>query len=604
MCGFSGFYHLSQAYLVDSKQLLQDTVALIQHRGPDDEGLYLDLEAKFACGHRRLATQDLTETGHQPMLSNDERYVLVFNGELYHIDSLRDDLKKLGVQFRGTSDTEVLLNGLIQWGPEILLPQLRGMFAFAFFDRQENRLILGRDPYGIKPLSYAWLDETLWFGSDIRSLNALPNFQKRINQKALDVFLNLHFIPAPMTIFEGVHKLPISSYAIVKNDQMTLYNYAHSVHKNLPLKSVLQDAVKGAMIADVEVGVFLSGGIDSSLVAALAKEASPNRLKSFTIGFTEAEFDESEHAKAVAQYLDLDHHEIKVSAADAMKHLEATLEAFDEPFADVSMIPTFIVSKIAREHVKVVLSGDGGDEAFMGYNRYVWTKGMAGKLMGLPKPLRYILANILGVSEPVLRHIIKVPQLREKLQKFLSTLRTPDDFSMYLSLLAGKSVRKHLIARPDFQAATLSEMLNYFDREIYLPDDILVKSDRASMAHGLEVRVPLLDPTVFEYGQQMSLDDKISGGVGKLPLRQVLAEYLPEHLWQRPKMGFALPIATWLRGEWKDWALAALNDDTHALPISQKEIMAAWQKFIFGDDALAHHIFALICAKKFLARVA
>lgn len=574
MCGIAGILRVDGAPA--GADLLGAMTSAIAHRGPDGDGFFCD--GSVGLGHRRLAIIDLA-TGDQPMATEDGSVVLVFNGEIYNFRELRRELEGRGATFRTTSDTEVILQAYEAWGVDCL-PRLRGMFAFALWDRPRRRLFLARDRVGIKPLVYAWDGRRLLFGSEIKALLEDSGLPREIDWQALRDFLTLHYIPGPRTIFQAIRKLPPASYLL-----LDLGRGEPEVHRYWDLRFApdprpseaewldglrwhLTDAVRSHLVSDVPIGAFLSGGVDSSTVVALMAQATEGRVRTFSIGFDDADFDELRHARDVARRYDTQHFEyvVKPNALDTLPRLAWQ---FDEPFADSSALPTYYVSKITREHVTVALSGDGGDENFVGYTRYARASRLHEQLDGVPavlaRPLLRLAARLLpaGVrgqgyldmlgAEPVDRYFkLMAYQRSETLRSLLSPAArehvepvvTPDLFRRLAA--EGRA--------PDYVSA-----LQYLDIHCYLPEDILTKVDRTSMAVSLETRVPLLDHVLMEYVATMPTALKFKEGAGKVILKRAMAGDLPAGILERRKMGFGLPIASWFRGELTDYVRDVLD---------------------------------------------
>ena len=606
MCGIAGFWRLGVP--PDGATLATMTDA-IRQRGPDADGHWLDANNGVGLGHRRLAILDLTPAGAQPMLSHCGRYVIAFNGEVYNFLALREELEQTGVApaWRGHSDTEVMLAAIAAWGLEAALKKFVGMFAFALWDRETRTLSLARDRLGEKPLYYGWQGDTFLFGSELKALKAHPAFRAEIDRDALTLFLRHNAIPAPYSIYQGIYKLPPGSYwqcALTPSPspacgrgEIKTYWSARSVVETgqrnpfqgsegeavAELERMLGQAVDGQMVADVPLGAFLSGGIDSSAVVALMQAHSARPVKTFTIGFNEAGYNEAEHAHAVARHLRTEHTDLYVAPRDAMDVIPHLAEIYDEPFADSSQIPTFLVSRLARSHVTVSLSGDGGDELFGGYNRYFWARNLWRKLGWMPCPLRAALAGVLTALPPVawnaafqklgrwLPARLRYASPGDKLHKAAEILAVRSPEEIYLGLvshwknpaqLVPGSVEPLTLLTDLGQQADLPNFehrMMYLDMVTYLPDDILAKVDRAAMAVSLETRVPLLDHRVVEFAWTLPLDMKIRHGQGKWLLRQVLYRHVPQSLMERPKMGFGVPIDHWLRGPLKPWAEALIE---------------------------------------------
>ncbi|HQS83663.1 MAG: asparagine synthase (glutamine-hydrolyzing) [Alphaproteobacteria bacterium 16-39-46] len=608
MCGFTGFWSRSPL----AKESLEKTAALMAHeisfRGPNSTGFWTDERNGLVFAHLRLAIIDLNDTGNQPMVSASKRFVISYNGEVYNYGILRKELEERGVSFKGSSDTEVMLAAIEAWGLEDALSKFIGMFAFALWDTQDQRLFLVRDRLGVKPLYYGIINNVLFFGSQPRSFMPHPLWKSTLNQNALSDYFVYSYVPGTESIFQGLQKVApghiVSIDASFTPKISCYWNLTEKYHHGLknPLKLsetntidhlevLLKDAVKLRMISDVPLGAFLSGGIDSSLVVALMQKQSINAIKTFSIGFSEDTFNEAPFAKKIAEHLGTDHFEYILREKDALEIIPNLPEFYDEPFADSSQIPTFLVSKMAREHVTVSLSGDGGDEFFCGYTRYGVGNSLKNLLRFFPVSLRPTLSALLRVAaKPHLEKLVQIfssqTHLSHKLNKLSDLIMMQSPFEIYHSLLIHFSPKEaELITghRASFSeslkkifssAQNFTEAMQLTDISLYLPDDILTKVDRASMAHSLEAREPLLDHRIAEFSFALPLSFKLKQNQGKWILRQVLKRYVPESYFDRPKQGFGLPIDQWLRGDLKDWAnellsLTALKDSglSNALPI-------------------------------------
>jgi asparagine synthase (glutamine-hydrolysing) len=640
MCGITGFFDNTQSTSADS---LARTVTRmsdrIRHRGPDDSGAWVDAEAGIALGFRRLAILDLSPTGHQPMQSADERFVMVFNGEIYNFASLRDELASLGHSFRGTSDTEIMLAAIRQWGLLPAVQRFNGMFAFALWDKREHTLSLVRDRLGIKPLYYGWAGKTLLFGSELKTLRAHPDFQGEINRDALTLFLRHNYIPAPHTIYRGYSKLLPASILTIQPDRQpgeetakiywsardTVVNglaqpFAGDENEAIDtLENLLTDSIGLRMIADVPLGAFLSGGVDSSTVVALMQKQSSRPVRTFTIGFNEAGFDEAQHAKAVARHLGTDHTELYVTPEEARAVIPRLPSLYDEPFADSSQIPTFLVSELARRHVTVSLSGDGGDELFGGYNRYFWTMRLWNSIGWLPASLRHTVARGMTLFTPEtwskLLGRSNYPNPGDKVHKLSEIMAAPNPEAIFLDLVShwkkpeevvinGSEPATPLTDRAQWiNARTLAERMMFLDLVTYLPDDILAKVDRASMGTSLEARAPFLDDhETVEFAWKLPLNLKIRNGQGKWILRQVLYRHVPREMIERPKMGFGVPIDSWLRGPLKEWSETLLDESRlkregyfNPAPIRQK-----WQEHLSGARNWQYYLWDILMFQAWL----
>ncbi len=589
MCGITGVFSIARGGpAADPKAMAARMADTLAHRGPDGADAWGDAAAGVGLGHRRLAIIDLTPTGAQPMHSADGRYVMVYNGEVYNFRELRRELEPLGHAFRGTSDTEVMLAAIAQWGLEKAVTRFVGMFAFALFDRKERVLHLVRDRLGIKPLYWSANDGLMLVGSELRALMAHPSFRAEIDREAVAAFLRYSYVPAPSTIFRGVQKLPPGSILTVKHGgapTITPYWRLSEVITRAPrrdmavdeaaaaLDELLRDAVRGRMIADVPLGAFLSGGTDSATVVALMQACAQRPVRTFTIGFLEPAYDEAPYARDIAARLGTEHTEITLGADDAQSLVGNIADWFDEPFADSSQLPTYLVSRMTRRHVTVALSGDGGDELFGGYPKYDMLDTTWRRFGRLPHGLRALAGRSLGrVPEKMLAAgagIVLDPgraeRIGEKSRRFAAALAAPTGDAAAAELNAVGAVPDGLVpgARgavplqrlpglagvlPDLASRMQAEdMLNY------LPDDILAKVDRCSMAVSLETRVPLIDHRVVEF--VWSLPRAIRRGDGpKALLKSVLARHLPLALVDRPKRGFSVPLGQWLAGPLRGWA--------------------------------------------------
>ena len=603
MCGIVGFLGSSGVGDEALAGLAEKMSACLAHRGPDDRGTWVDDRVGLGFGHRRLSILDLSPAGHQPMLSHCGRYVLTFNGEIYNYLDLRRELEASGAvkSWRGSSDTEVILAAITNWGIGATLERMTGMFALAVWDRAESTLHIARDRLGEKPLYYGWLAGSFVFASELKALRVHPRWQGRIDRGALSLFLRHGYVPAPFSISQGISKLVPGTYLSVRRDgtrRETTYWSAREVAEQgaadpfagteaeavEELERLLFGAVGRQMVADVPLGAFLSGGVDSSTVVALMQAQSSQPVQTFTIGFREESHNEAEHAKAVARHLGTDHTELYVTAAEARNTVPRLPELYDEPFSDASQIPTFLVAQLARRKVTVSLSGDGGDELFGGYNRYFIGRGVWNKLGWLPPSVRRVAASAITTASPAQWQSVLAPFARlspdhlryakpgEKLHKLASVLAAgePDDIYRGLTsqwkdpasvVLFGSEPATMVTDRSRWaRLSDFTQRMMFLDLTSYLPDDILVKVDRAAMAVSLETRVPLLDPEVVRFAWRVPLSMKLRDGQGKWLLRQVLYRHVPRELIERPKSGFDVPIGDWLRGPLRDWAESLLDE--------------------------------------------
>jgi asparagine synthase (glutamine-hydrolysing) len=606
MCGITGIWDPGQKNDRDGLRAAATAMAdTLVHRGPDDSGVWVDADAGVALAHRRLSIIDLSPEGHQPMMSASGRYVIIFNGEIYNYRALRPELEKRGHRFRGHSDTEIMLAAISEYGVERALSMFNGMFAFALWDSKDRVLYLARDRLGEKPLYYGNAGKALVFASELKALRACAGFASEIDRDVLALYVRHNYVPGPYSIYRGVRKLTPGTYlklgangldavaitavpieywsARIAADRGVSRPFAGSEEDALrEADRLLKDAVRSRMEADVPLGAFLSGGIDSSTVVALMQSQSTQPVRTFTIGFAEPGYDEAAKARGVANHLRTSHTELRVTPREAQMVIPSLSRMYDEPFADSSQIPTFLVSRLARQHVTVSLSGDGGDELFGGYNRYFWGRTLWNRMGGVPAGVREAgAAAIRSIpphawdrafdwASPFLLKRMRQPNPGHKLHKIagMMSARTPED--MYLRLvsywqpddvvLRGVPLPTALTDGVQGEPSEFFQRMMLLDTLTYLPDDILVKLDRASMAVGLESRVPLLDHRVVEFAWTLPAALKVRGTEGKRLLRKVLHGYIPQRLVDQPKMGFGIPIGAWIRNELRDWAEDLLDE--------------------------------------------
>ena len=617
MCGIAGFLELERRPGTQELEAIAGAMAAkLAHRGPDARGIFVDADAGIGFGHTRLSIIDLSPAGAQPMTSSCGRYVITYNGEIYSSDELKPELEALGHRFRGHSDTEVIIEAIAEWGLRATVERLIGMFAFAVWDRKDRRLSLVRDRLGIKPLYWGRQNGRIVFASELKAFEVLPNWRPELNHDALVSYLRFAYVPSPHSIYRGINKLaPGHGVTIEADSKAETWAYwrlgdVAERGKRAPLdvsdeeaanafEALLGDAVQRRLVSDVPLGAFLSGGIDSSTVAAMMRVRSNAAVRTYSIGFAEKGYDEAPHAKSVARYLGTEHTELYVSPREAHDAIPELPRIYDEPFADSSQVPTYLLSKLTREHVTVALSGDGGDELFAGYTRHRFARPLA----CLPETLGRGLACGLSLAGPSLwdRVFSLLPARRrpslagDKMLKTASMLREGGK-GAYRSLVSAWD-RPESIAKlgresrgPIFDpavAAALPDALDrmqYLDTLTYLPDDILTKVDRASMAVALEVRVPILDHRVVEFSWRLPQRFKMRRGRGKWLLRQVLYRHVPKQLVERPKSGFAIPIASWLRGPLKPWAAELLSEKrlVEGGLFDPAPILARWREHLDG----------------------
>ncbi|HEU4684009.1 MAG TPA: asparagine synthase (glutamine-hydrolyzing) [Nitrospira sp.] len=638
MCGIVGLWADDRLELRDRVSRM---VGAIRYRGPDDCGIWCDPSVGLGLGHARLSILDLSPEGHQPMISASGRYVMTYNGEVYNFAELRKDLERGGPRFRGHSDTEVMLAAIEAWGLDRALEKFVGMFAFGLWDRESRLLHLVRDRMGIKPLYYGWVGDTFCFGSELKALRQTSSSNPPLNREALTSYVRTGYVPAPFSIYRDIYKLPGGTVLTIHEDlararsrfsadpdgegepfKPVRYWSARAIAEanhgtpSLPdegeaineLESLLREAIRLRMVADVPLGAFLSGGIDSSLVVALMQSQSSRPVKTFTIGFHEAPYNEAPYAKAVARHLGTDHVEEYVTADQAMAAIPRIPDVYDEPFGDSSQIPTMLLSHLARQHVTVALSGDGGDELFAGYHRYFVGRRLWRRMKVFPAPIREVLAQAIRAVPPagwsklfhVFRHIL--PEMQnpgDKLHKLAEVLAVSTPDSMYVGLVSQWKDPALLMINGTESKTVLTDVPNWprvddftmrmmiLDLLTYLPDDILTKVDRASMAVSLEARVPLLDHRLVEFAWRIPLSMKIKrDGEGKWMLRQILYRHVPKALVERPKMGFGIPIDCWLRGPLREWAEDLLSErrlreEGYFYPVP---IRTKWTEHLSGEQ--------------------
>jgi asparagine synthase (glutamine-hydrolysing) len=637
MCGIVGFFDGDAASegsaLAARAQRMAETLT---HRGPDDQGVWTDPRVGLALGHRRLSIVDLSPEGHQPMVSADERWVITYNGEIYNYLELRDELAARRYPFRGHSDTEVMLAAFQEWGVERAVERFNGMFAFAAWNRSERLLYLVRDRLGEKPLYYGWQGQTFLFGSELKALRAHPAFRAAISPNVLALYLRHNYVPAPHSIYQGIYKLPPASVLVLhpgsRGDEAPRAYWkmaevlAASEHQVLDvsdeeaierLDAELRDAVRLRMHADVPVGAFLSGGVDSSTVVALMQQQSSRPVETFTIGSTVEAKDEAVPAAAVARHLGTSHSELYVTPEEARDVIPLLPRLYDEPFADSSEIPTFLVSRLARTKVTVSLSGDGGDEIFAGYERYANVESTWKLVERLPSAGRRWAGDVLrGILERVgggpgvarNRVIGRVARIAE----LLSLKSSADCYTSAVSgwkhptavVLGSEEPRGSLgLAQEIDTERSFLERMQAWDMLSYLPDDILVKLDRASMGVSLESRIPLLDHRLIELAWRLPERFKVRGRTTKWILRQVLYRYVPPALIERPKRGFGIPVSAWIRGPLREWAEDLLSEGSLKRQgfFNARWIVEAFRQHTVGSHELDTELWTILMFQAWLA---
>ncbi|MGP6419899.1 asparagine synthase (glutamine-hydrolyzing) [Pseudomonas putida] len=640
MCGIAGFWHPNSQGRYDGAAALTRMNNTILHRGPDDAGAWNNGAGLF-LGHRRLAIVDLSSAGHQPMTSPTGRYVIVFNGEIYNFQALRKSLDALHTSplpWRGHSDTEVMLAAFEHWGITETLRQMVGMFAIAVWDRSRETLTLARDRIGEKPLYYGVKNGALLFASELQALNAHPSFDAQVSRDSLALLLKFAYVPAPHSIYDGVHKLPPGTWIEIDRDAVENGMLGEpQKYWELPaqtgaplsdadaidqLHELMRTTIRDQMVADVPLGAFLSGGIDSTLIVSLMQSLSTQKVKTFTIGFDNPGYNEAEHAKAVARHLGTDHTELYVTGADALNVVPKLPDIYGEPFADSSQIPTYLVSQLARSHVTVSLSGDAGDELFGGYNRYQFLPKVWQKLNRIPGPVRKLASrmietaspnrwdNIASGLNPFIPANLRVRLPGDKLHKLAGVMRHDTASEMYNHVVSqwqnasdvviGSSLSP--IAR--FESGDFASWMMRQDTLTYLPDDILAKVDRAAMAVSLETRVPFLDHRIVEFASTLPMSLKIRDGNTKWILRQLLYQYVPRELIERPKMGFGIPLHDWLRGPLRDWAESLLDPQRLAREgyFIPEAIRAVWERHLRGQGNFQQQLWPVLMFQAWLDR--
>ena len=633
MCGIAGYYCRKGI----DQDVLDRMGKLLLHRGPDDNDTWKN--DSFGFAHTRLSILDLSKNGRQPMESSSGRYIIIFNGEIYNHLEIR---KSINAKWRGHSDTETILESIESHGIEKTLKDIEGMFAFVLFDKNNKTLTLARDPIGQKPLYYGWLNDYFIFASELKAFKAITDLNLTINRKSLSIFIKSGYIPAPNSIYNNIYKLNPGYFAVIKpsdSKHLNLNKYydlkkvvssrnidsyiGDSTEQGSRLKRVLIDSIKRQQISDVPIGSFLSGGIDSSLISCLMQEVSASKIDTFTIGFEDKKFDESDYAKSIASIIGSKHNELIISHQDVQNVIPLVPQIYDEPFSDSSQLVTYLISKFAIRDVKVTLSGDGGDELFGGYNRYIW----ASRILSVPYPIRnklsYLLNLIsynmlskfenLSISTGIIKNQL---QLSDKVNKLSYLINKKDFFDLYQNLLFNyiDNLEDDVILESSKEVDTISshelphnlddinEKMMYYDSLIYLPDDILCKVDRASMSVGLETRVPFLDKEVIKFAWSLPVSQKIYKGKTKNILRNLLEEYIPKKLIERPKMGFSVPLASWLRGPLKDYANEKINSAINHKDqyFDSKKVAKKWEEHKSGKRNWHYFIWNVIVFQSWL----
>ena len=642
MCGFVGLFGFNEL----SIEILKKMGSSMNHRGPDDNDIFIDHSKKIAFAHQRLSILDLSKAGHQPMKSRSGRYIIVFNGEFYnHLDIRKYIETKFinqNIKWKGYSDTETLIECIDLLGVDETLQKVEGMFSFALFDNSNGILTLARDRMGEKPLYYGYNNGLFYFGSELKSFKSNPNFKPKIDQNSLSCLIKYNFIPAPLSIYENIFKLSpgktislnLNSNELIEKSYWNIYEKINLEQKNISdsdyinnLNNLLKKTVAKQMISDVPIGSFLSGGIDSSTITALMQENSIKKIQSFTIGFDDFDYNEAIHAKKIANSIGTDHNELYLSSKDAINVIPNLSSVYDEPFADSSQIPTYLVSKMAKNKITVALTGDGGDELFGGYNRYVLGKRMWAKISHFPYEIRKIFSKLISSVSPesynlFFNNFFKLlpitstyNNLGDKLHKGSRVMLAKNSEELYEYFISHWMDVNEVVRNYDNRSLTnisfnkeidsndLIFKMMLTDLTTYLPDDILCKVDRASMANSLETRLPMLDHNVVELALQIPMNLKLKNKVGKWILREILYKYVPKDLVERPKMGFGIPLASWLRGPLKDWAgdLLSQNAIKNQNYLEYGPIEQCWKEHLSGKHNWSTSLWSILMFQEWLS---
>jgi asparagine synthase (glutamine-hydrolysing) len=642
MCGFFGILGAKNIERND----IFNSIDSIKHRGPDDLGIWIDNNDKISLSHARLSIQDLSPLGHQPMFSSDKRYAIVFNGEIYNFLSIKQKLEQEFnfTNWKSKSDTEVFLEAISFFGIRKTIDKLNGMFSFALWDSLNKTLTLGRDRMGEKPLYYGWLNNEFLFGSDLMSFNKYKNFNKEIDRDSLSLFMRYSYIPAPFSIYKNIYKLKPGHLLTVslKNKNSEIYNYwdqssviNDSINSTFfgdsdsvvsTFENLLNNSVKNKLIADVPIGAFLSGGIDSSLIVSIMQSQSSKPINTFTIGFDDIKYNEAIHAKAVAKHLGTIHNELYVTSTDLLDLVPDLCSIFSEPFADSSQLPSILVSKLAKKSVTVSLTGDGGDELFCGYRTYTNAAKLENLRNFIPYFLRSNIATLLksdstqyalGVIENIFKNVdlnkshLIYPQKFLKLAELLESKSKDNLYKSLISrwnepslLVLNSKESDIILSNNNFSELNFIDFMMAIDTLMYLPDNNLCKVDRSSMSASLETRVPLLDHEIVKFACSLPLKYKLRNGVTKWPLRQVLYKHVPKDLIERPKMGFSVPLASWLRGPLREWADELLNESNLVKQgyLNSTIIRKKWDEHLSGKYNWQYEIWNVLIFQSWLQK--
>lgn len=646
MCGIVGLLDPQKGSVDELVQVVMRMADTLVHRGPDDEGHWTESEGTISLGMRRLAVVDLTPSGRQPMISSDGRWVLVFNGEIYNYRDLRKKLCSEGALFRGDSDTEVLLMSVQQWGLEKALEALEGMFAIGLWDRRRCELHLVRDRFGEKPLYYGWVGGRLAFASELKAIASIPGFNANLDRDAIAIYLRRSCIPAPHTVYQGLYKLlpghmvtfpgntrpgsmrvPEPYWSALAEIESAKLNILSGSPKELTdeLEETLSRSVASRMIADVPVGAFLSGGVDSSLIAALMQKQSIKPIETFTVGYADRRYDESPGAAAVANYLGTNHSTLHVSDRDIAQVIPLLAGIWDEPFGDPSQVPVLLLSRFARSAVTVSLSGDGGDELFAGYNRHAWLEKLWKRSGAIPPSFRRAIGSGLSNISPGLvnraAHMtrflpvkFRIRQPSNKLMKLAKVMSSSSPEEAYYSLVSNWNTTSSIVigtsnrydnnsdGRQWQSLSDITEVMLWLDLVTYLPDDILTKLDRAAMGVSLETRVPFLDRDVFRLAWRLPMQMKLRDGTTKWILREVLHRHVPAALVNRPKSGFDLPLDDWLRGSLRPWAEDLLSEShlQNQGIMDPSPVRSAWKLHLSGRHDFGYELWDVLMLQSWM----
>ncbi len=637
MCGIVGIFDRFNNFSTDElNSTVKSMSKRIKHRGPDSTGLWFNAPNGISIGHERLSIIDLSDRGAQPMLSGNQKYIIAYNGEIYNNSDLRAELSNYDIKFKGSSDTETLLEAINLWGLEKTLKKLIGMFAFALWDNKNRTLQLVRDRVGIKPLYWGSFGKIIAFSSEIQSFEEIPRIELSINREALKSLLKYNYISSPLSIYNNIYKLDPGSILTIDHSgkkQITKFwdindlpYLTHSdkdpIQVQEEIERLILDSIKRRMISDVPLGAFLSGGIDSSLVVALMQKESLKPIKTFTIGFNNKDYNEAIYAKQIATYLGTDHTEHYISEAEALKIIHKLPYIFDEPFADVSQIPTYFVSELAKKSVSVVLSGDGGDEVFAGYTRYLWSNNYSKKIKIIPKKIRSVISELILKIRPetitktfnFLPYKIRPPQAADRLVKLASILDIEDQTLIYNNLVSQWQNPDDIVIgteKKKFSSGLnfISSKSNLYNMQLqditnYLPNDILTKLDRTSMSLSLEARVPLIDHRIIENVMGLPDNMKIYKGKGKKILRDMLSNHVPTKLINRPKQGFTVPLGEWLKGPLLEWAEDMLSEEKLKKDgyFEPNKIKSYWNEHKLGNANRQNQLWSILMFQSWISK--